>query len=273
MSVAPGLRRAIGLLSCPTCTAGLELDQTAAGCAQGHRFDVARQGYLNLLGGPQPAHADTPAMIAARARVHDAGVFGPVRELLAQVCAGCAAVLEVGSGTGAYLQAALGENPGTIGVAMDISTAAARVAAKLDPRIGAVVADVWQRFPIVDAGMDAVLAVFAPRNFDEFARVLKPSGQLVVVTPEPDHLIELRSTHKLLGLHPQKAASVAAHAQSGFELIDRLRHRSTYDADAPLVADLIAMGPNAFHGLPGTVEATTLTVSVTVQVFARNPVG
>lgn len=271
MCATPGLRRAITVLSCPTCAAGLELDETAVGCPEGHRFDLARQGYLNLLGGPQPAHADTPAMIAARARVHEAGVFAPVHDLLAEVCAGRVAILEVGAGTGAYLQAALGENSGSVGVALDISTAAARVAAKLDPRIASVVADVWQRLPLIDAGMDAVLAVFAPRNFAEFARVLAPSGQLVVVTPEPDHLIELRSAHQLLGLHPQKAASVAAHAEEGFELVDRLRHRSAYDADSGLVADLIAMGPNAFHGLPSAVEATTLTVSVTVQVFERKP--
>ena len=269
MAVTPGLRRAIELLACPACSSALSLDESSVTCPDGHRFDVARQGYLNLLGGPQPANADTPAMIAARGRVHDTGVFAPLRELLGRVCAGRARILEVGSGTGAYLQAALGEAPGSVGVAMDISTAAARGAAKLDPRIAAVVADVWQRFPLADAGLDAVLAIFAPRNFAEFSRVLAPSGQLVVITPEPDHLIELRNTHQLLGLHPQKAASVAAHAKDDFELIDRLRHRSTFAADAALVADLISMWPNAFHELPETVEATELTVSVTVQVFGR----
>jgi len=269
MAATPGLRRALPLLSCPNCAAALELDDTGVLCTRGHRFDVSRQGYLNLLGGPQPANADTPAMIAARDRVHATGVFAPVRELLGRVCAGRARILEVGSGTGAYLQAALGEAPTSVGVAMDISTAAARGAAKLDPRIAAVVADVWQRFPLADAGLDAVLAIFAPRNFAEFARVLAPSGQLVVITPEPDHLVELRTTHQLLGLHPQKAAAVAAHAKEDFELVDRLRHRSTFAADAALVADLIAMGPNAFHELPETVEATELTVSVTVQVFGR----
>lgn len=270
MPPTPGLRRAVELLSCPNCAASLELDDIGVRCPQGHRFDLARQGYLNLLGGPQPANADTPAMIAARARVHDTGVFAPVRELLARVCVGRRAILEVGSGTGAYLRAALGEAPGAVGVAMDISTAAARAAAKLDPRIAAVVADVWQRFPLADASMDAVLAVFAPRNFAEFARVLKPSGQLVVVTPEPDHLTELRSAHQLLGLHPQKAASVAAHAKENFELVDRLHHRSTWAGDAALVADLIAMGPNAFHELPESVQPSELTVSVTVQVFGRS---
>ena len=270
MPPTPGLRRALALLSCPNCAGSLELDDNSVRCAQGHLFDVARQGYLNLLGGPQPANADTPAMLAARDRVHSTGVFAPLRELLARICVGRRTILEVGSGTGAYLQSALGESPSAVGIAMDISTAAARSAAKLDSRIAAVVADVWQQFPIADASLDTVLAVFAPRNFAEFARVLKPSGQLVVVTPEPEHLIELRSTHQLLGLHPQKAASVAAHAKENFELVDRLRHRSTWNGDADLVADLIAMGPNAFHELPETVEPSSLTVSVTVQVFGRS---
>lgn len=269
MSPSSGLRRALDLLACPVCAGQLSLDEATVTCADGHRFDVARQGYLNLLGGPQPANADTPAMIAARGRVHATGVFAPIRDLLGRICSGRARILEVGSGTGAYLQAALGEAPGSVGVAMDISTAAARSAAKLDPRIAAIVADVWQRFPLADASMDAVLAVFAPRNFTEFARVLQPSGNLVVITPEPDHLIELRQTHHLLGLHPQKAASVAAHAKDDFELVDRLRHRSTWTADEALVSDLIAMGPNAHHELPDSVRGADLTVSVTVQVFAR----
>jgi Methylase involved in ubiquinone/menaquinone biosynthesis len=270
MSEHPGISRAIDLLACPHCAAELNAADGGVRCGQGHSFDIARQGYLNLLGGPQPANADTAAMIAARHRVHDTGVFAPLRELLNRVCGGRRAILEVGAGTGAYLKAALGEAPDAVGVALDISTAAAKAAAKTDPRIAAVVADVWQRLPLREASMDAVLAVFAPRNVSEFARVLKPSGQLVVVTPDPDHLIELRTTHQLLGLHPQKAAAVAAQAAQSFEPIDRLRHRSTWSADAELVADLIAMGPNAHHHLPDEVPASELTVAVTIQVFGRS---
>jgi 23S rRNA (guanine745-N1)-methyltransferase len=38
-------------------------------CPAGHAFDVAKQGYLNLSGAAEPANADTPAMLDARARV------------------------------------------------------------------------------------------------------------------------------------------------------------------------------------------------------------
>ena len=262
---------AADLLACPRCGAGLTSVAAGAGralrCPAGHSYDVARQGYVNLLGGPEPANADTAAMLAARARVHASGLFGPVTALLATATAGRTAVLEVGAGTGHHLVAALGDDPAAVGVALDVSRAAARRAARADPRVTAVVADVWSRLPIRDRCLDAVLCVFAPRNLAEFARVLRPDGRLVVATPGPGHLAGLRDRHGLLRIPADKQARLAAAAAEFFELLDTRVVRSRADVAAVLAADLIAMGPNAFHRLPEDVTATRVTIEVTVQVF------
>lgn len=262
---------AADLLACPRCGAGLASVAAGAGdalrCPAGHSYDIARQGYVNLLGGPEPANADTAAMLAARARVLASGLFEPVTALLASATAGRTAVLEVGSGTGHHLVGALGDDPAVVGVALDVSRAAARHAARADPRITAVVADVWRRLPLHDRCLDAVLCVFAPRNLPEFARVLRPDGRLVVATPGPGHLAGLRDRHGLLRIPADKQARLAVAAAEFFELLDTRAVRRGADVDAALAADLIAMGPNAFHRLPEDVAATRVTIDVTVQVF------
>ncbi len=182
------LSRALDLLSCPRCGSAVTLGSGTVVCRDGHTWDVARQGYVNLLGRAEPANADTTAMLAARSRVLAAGLFDPVAAAIRAALTGRPRVLEVGSGTAYYLLRALGDDDSGVGIALDVSKAAARLAAKADPRIAAVVADVWRRLPIQDHCLDAVLCVFAPRNLAEFARVLRPDGRLVVATPNPEHL-------------------------------------------------------------------------------------
>ncbi len=261
------LAHSVGLLACPVCRKGLTAGPTAVRCANGHSFDIARHGYVNLLQAPEPANADTTAMIQARARVHQAAVFAPVRETISELAPGRMRVLEVGAGTGHYLTRALADEPEAIGLAVDVSKAAARHCAHSDPRVTAVIADVWRGLPIRDHCLQTVLTVFAPRNLAEFSRVLRSDGRLVTATPRPEHLAEVRAAHGLLDVPAAKADQLADSAAEFFDLIDTrvISYRRQLNQD--LVADLIAMGPNAFHGLPDEVEAMTVGISVTVQVF------
>lgn len=258
---------ATDLLACPVCRSALGVADGALHCVNGHSFDLARQGYLNLLGAQEPANADTAAMLASRGRVHDAGIFEPVAAQVAAQVAGRMALLEVGSGTAYYLARALGEDPVAVGVALDVSKAAAKVAARADPRIAAVIADVWKPLPVRDRCLDAVLCVFSPRNLPEFARILRHDGALVVVTPRPGHLAGLRDRHGLLTVPPDKADQLATAASEFFELYDTRLLRRQVEVSAELATDLIAMGPNAFHRVPEEVAGGAVTIDITVQTF------
>jgi 23S rRNA (guanine745-N1)-methyltransferase len=261
------LDRVQGLLSCPNCRSELSLDAGRLRCPLGHSFDVAREGYVNLSGTGEPANADTAAMLAARRRVQSAGVFAPVADVVAHLARGRSPVLEGGAGTGYYLAAALGTDPAAAGLAIDVAKAAVRQCARADARIGAVVADVWQRLPVTDRSVGVVLSVFAPRNLGEFARVLHLDGRLISVTPRPDHLAELRSAHELLDVPSGKAEQLVAATAEFFDLVDTRVVKYRFDASAEVAADLIAMGPNAFHHVPEQVNATTVGIDVTVQSF------
>lgn len=255
------------LLCCPVCRAVVTVGSATLRCDNGHSYDLARQGYVNLLGGSSPANADTAAMLEARSRVHDSGVFDAVAAMVAMLCEGRARILEVGAGTGHYLTAALADDAAAVGIAMDISKNAARICARLGPRIGAVVADVWQPLPVRDHSLDIVLSAFAPRNLPEFARVLHRDGRFIAVTPRPGHLVGLRDAYGLLDIPTEKSERLAAAAAEFFDLIDTRVVKYRVEADQQLATDLIAMGPNAFHDLPEQVSASTVGIDVTVQSF------
>ena len=259
--------RALDWLVCPVCEARLARDGSVLRCAAGHSFDVARQGYVNLLRRAAPENADTPAMVAARDRFLRAGHYAPIAAAVADVARGACRVVEVGAGTGYYLATALDEVPEAEGLATDVSPAAARRAARCHPRAAAVVADTWLRLPLPDGAVDAVLCVFAPRNAAEFARMLRPGGRAVVVVPGPAHLRELREGYGLLGVGEDKAERV----RQAFDGWGSREERLTYELalGAEDVADVISMGPNAFHGLPAATAPCRATVDVAVLTLTR----
>ncbi len=279
------LRDVSDLLACPVCGRGFTLGPAALRCASGHSFDIARQGYVNLLpGGARPGTADTAEMVAARQAFLAAGHYAPLADALADLAAATVpagprpCVLDAGSGPGYYLAAVLdrlaakagpsaGEIPGPVGLAMDISARALRRAARAHPAMGAVGWDTWRPFPVRDAVMSLVLDVFAPRNAAEFRRVLRDDGVLIVVTPAPGHLAELTGPAGLLAVDERKderlAASLGAHFTLARDQDLSLGLRLTR-AEA---GSLAGMGPSARHAGPdgggGRLAGLTEPVAVT----------
>jgi 23S rRNA (guanine745-N1)-methyltransferase len=270
-------------LRCPVCAAGLARHDHELRCPAGHTFDIARQGYVNLLLGRAPAGADTPQMVAARAALFDAGHLAAVTDaLVALLPAHAGLILDVGAGTGHHLAAVLDARPGSAGLALDVSKAAARRSARTHPALVSVVADVWRRLPLADGCIDVLLDVFAPRNGAEFHRVLSPDGTLLVVTPMPEHLAELVAPLGLLAVDPAKPERVERSLGEWFEPFARQPVRLRLHITRAEAALVIAMGPSSWHteadrlaaaldGWPEPIEAT-FSVSVTAyRPRARQP--
>jgi len=272
----------VALLACPHCGKRFALteDQRSVRCEEHHAFDVARQGYLNLQG-REPKNADTAAMVAARDRFLGRGHYGPIAEQVSSTVSrlrpDATGLLEVGAGTGYYLAEVLAQLPEARGVALDVSVAAARRAARAHPRIGSVVADAWQRIPLLDGQLDVVLDVFAPRNGAEFRRLLRSSGVLLTVTPQQEHLAEIRGPMGLLDIQADKQEQLANSLAKHFVRTehDSVQYEVSLEPDA--LHDLIAMGPNAFHldddGIRARVAelSTPLDVRVAVDVNVWSP--
>ncbi len=275
---------AVALLACPVCTGPLAPGpgDTGLRCPGGHAFDRARQGHVTLLPpGRTPAAGDSAPMVADRVAFLGSGAFAGVSRALGDaVVAGerpPATLLDLGGGTGHHLAAVLDRLPGAAGVVLDASRYAARRAATASPRALAVVADAWARLPVRDAVVDRVLGVFAPRNGPETARVLRPDGRLVVVTPDRDHLGELVGPLGLLRVDPDKDARVAATLEPHLVHRATAGHREVLELSRSAVTTLVGMGPHARHlSAERLAEAVgrlpePVRVTVAVQVSSWSP--
>lgn len=258
------------LLRCPHCTRPLSLAGGVARCPQGHTYDVARQGYLNLLpGGSGTGTADSLAMVQAREEFLSGGHYDAIGDAVADlVCRG--PVVDVGAGTGHHLARVLDQVDGP-GLALDVSRPAARQAARCHPRAGSIVADAWRDLPVRDAVAGAVLSIFAPRGPAEAARVLAPGGRFVVVTPTPRHLVELVEELGLVTVDPRKDERLGRQL-GAFNLVDRHDVQRRLALSGADVRAVVGMGPSARHldarALPELAgPPREVTVSVTVAAY------
>ena len=282
---------AAGLLRCPVCRDLLTIDERSVRCGAGHSFDVAREGYVTLLGGSGvKVSGDTADMLAARANFLEAGHYQPIVDGVVSAVTVSAvtvsavtvsavtsptAILEIGAGTGHYLANVLDVHPEAVGIGFDVSKPAARRIAKRHPRVAAVVADAWRDWPFADAAFSHVMSIFAPRNAPEIHRVLVPGGAYVVVTPQADHLAELLQRIDLVRVDQDKADRLRQTLEGRFTLESTDHVRFTVDLSAAEAGQAIAMGPSGHHldaaGLAALIESlpvrSTVTVAVNVAVY------
>src|SRR5215469_10770380 len=199
------LRPGHWLLRCPLCKSGFTAAAGTLACRNGHSFDLAHEGYVNLLSGRRRRTGvcgDSPAQLRHRAEFLDAGHLGGLTATIGQVAQsmrGPRHILDAGSGTGHHLARLAARSPGSVtSLGLDISKDAARRAARRWTKVAFAVADLWAEWPVPDAAIDLVVSIFAPKNFRETSRVLRPGGWLALAYPGPDHLIELRGRFGLL---------------------------------------------------------------------------
>lgn len=263
---------------CPHCKLTLQASPENAflACANGHSFDRAREGYVNLLpanrrGSKQPG--DNPQMVAARRRVHDAQLYQPladavVAKLLQHAPLG--EVLELGCGEGYYCDALalLGSGCGVLGV--DISRAAVRLAARRCKAGQFAVASAYD-LPLPDASVAAVVRIFAPSDDAEVVRILRPGGFYLEVSPGPRHLWQLRSL-----LYDRARENTPARFDvDGLQLCSRQSLEYVLDLTREQLLDVVAMTPFAHRGHREKreelqiSELTAMDMSFALHLFQR----
>jgi len=219
------------------CHAPLARETGRFTCANNHSFDIARSGYINLLQ-PQDRRSknpgDTPAAVTARRNLHSRGVTQPLLEAISETLRLSPAdiLLDIGSGDGFYL-AGLAKESNCQAHGIDISVPAVDAAARRYPEHQWIVANADRFIPYADQSFTKVLSLTARMNPDEFHRVLRPEGQLLVALPAPDDLIQLRGTGR--DRVPRTVETFAPR----FTLA-RHHHATTQaDLDAEAIADIL----------------------------------
>jgi 23S rRNA (guanine745-N1)-methyltransferase len=271
-----------GLLRCPICRLDLAGAAGSLVCGNRHSFDLARDGYVSLLDGRRrslTARGDSAEQLGHRAAFLEAGHFSPVASTIASHVAHAAPapdwrVLDAGCGTGHHLaEVAAALRTPVIGLGLDIAGAAAQRAARQWRELAFAVADVWAEWPVQDEAADLVLSIFAPKNFAEMSRVLRPGGWLALAYPGPNHLAELIDHFGLMQQHVGKTGHYAEAMQRwvGPSTAVRLVHRLSLDRES--VRHAVLMGPNARHIAASALDvAAAMDVTIDIaMLFACKP--
>lgn len=266
-------------LICPLDKAPLQLSERTWRCENGHSFDVAKQGYVNLLPVQNKRSkdpGDSKAMVQARREYLERGYYQPLAQALADtvLAQGSQAILDAGCGEGYYLrylveQAEQKETELSV-AALDISKWAVQAAAKQDKRLSWMVAS-NNAIPLADNSIDTILCVFGFPVEAEFERVLKPGGRLVMVDPASEHLIELKRI-----IYPEIKNKSEQLPVSGDVWTLDSEERVSFQVELPdneTIHDLLTMTPHFYRAnkegreRAEKLQSLTLTADVWVRVF------
>lgn len=271
---------------CPVCRRRLKLSGNSYICQNRHSFDIAAKGYVNLLltKGRNPAKAgDDPMMIKARSSFLDSGLYAPLAEATGEALR-CAlsgtkepTVIDCGCGEGYYTVQYAEQLANATVYGIDISKsgiahAASRARAAGLQNLKLAVASGFS-LPFRDGFADAIISVFAPVSNDEYARVLKSKGRLIVVSPTERHLYGLKAV-----LYDEPYENKPnRYGLLSFTLADerRIEYTVTLENDRQ-VLDLFAMTPYYYKS---SVEARERLVGCTpletecgflIQTYTKN---
>jgi 23S rRNA (guanine745-N1)-methyltransferase len=236
---------------CPLCRTVLERQPKVWRCPQNHSFDVAREGYVNLLP-VQHKHSrepgDSAEMVTARREFLQAGHYEPLRGALLALLQplGARSLLDVGCGEGWYTSVLPRIAAEVLG--LDIAKPAIQAAAKRFHGITWLVGSA-AHLPFGEGALDAVISLFTPLQLGEMRRVLRPGGHALLVTPAPDHLWSLRE-RLFEEVWPHEPDKFLAGFEAQFELHTRQELGFALSLGQAELRRLLAMTPYAWKARP-----------------------
>lgn len=252
---------------CPLCQQPLLAQQRVLRCENQHQFDLAKEGYINLLPvqhkrSKQPG--DSAEMMQARRNFLDAGHYQPLQQrvcdmLDAALPNSTLSVLDIGCGEGYYTHAVAtrlqGERDQALIYGLDVAKIAIRYGAKRYGNVEFCVAS-SHRLPFGHHQFDAVLRIYAPCKAAELARVVKPQGFVLTVTPGPRHLMQF----KALIYQDVKLHDNTPEEMPGFTLVEEQSLGYSMTLNSEESAALLQMTPFAWRARPevwGILATTT----------------
>ena len=263
-------------LLCPVCGEQLNLSGKQYLCPNRHSFDVARQGYVNLLT-VQQKHSlnpgDTREQVLSRREFLEAGFYAPIAETLiaeAKALGITGQILDVGCGEG-YYSARLADALEAPLTGLDISKEAVRCAAakyKGKQWLCATAAHI----PVEDGSVSLLTSLFALTLPQEFARVLQEGGYYFQVLAAEDHLLGLKgSIYDQLNFKEKNTVPELP----GFALRKSVPIRFSFTVEGQQIQNLFSMTPHVFRiGKDGAerlrkTETLTDTASCVLNIYQR----
>lgn len=187
-------------LRCPICHQPIRIGESnKLICTNRHSFDLAKQGYVNLLNQPSDSQYDKKLFASRRQIITETGLYHLLHKKIAEIVAenlpeaGQYMILDAGSGEGSHLHEVVKsqQEPTVSGIGIDISKEGVKMAAGQYKDQMWFVADL-ANLPIADQSVAVIMNILSPANYQEFKRVLVDDGLIIKVVPRSDYLAELR---------------------------------------------------------------------------------
>ena len=261
------------IYTCPVCKEGLTKTSRQYICENNHQFDIAREGYINLLLANQKKSkdpGDSKTMINARRDFLHRGYYDNLlQEIITsieefQIMA--PTIMDIGCGEGYFISKIYKKlqkkHFRPLCFASDISKAAIRSAAKSDKDIYFAVASSFN-LPVTSESFNFIIRIFAPSDDNEIVRMLKSDGVLLAVTPGPNHLDKLRDiVYKTPRLHEERSKVI-----TGMRKIHQKQIRYSINIDNKTdLRNLLTMTPYYWNGDNDTKKKFNALKELTTNV-------
>ena len=263
-------------LICPICGEKLNRADKSYVCPNRHSFDVARQGYVNLLT-VQQKHSlnpgDTREQVLSRRAFLEAGFYEPILNTLIETAKELGItgpILDVGCGEG-YYSARLAQALNAELTGFDISKEAVRCAA------AKYKGPIWltataAHIPVESGSAQLVTSLFALTLPEEFSRVLADHGWYFQVLACQDHLLGLKAI-----IYPELKFKEKDSVPElpGFILHKSVPIRFTFTVEGAQIQNLFSMTPHVFRiGKEGAerlknTQTLTDTASCVLNIYRK----
>ncbi|GAA3344249.1 MULTISPECIES: putative RNA methyltransferase [Lysinibacillus] len=257
----------IALFACPLCQQSMHVyEQGRLVCSANHSFDIAKQGYVNML-----THGSTSKyskdLFESRKAVIDSGIYDVVEAKIGELIYSANTVLDTGCGEGSHLARIMNEKKNGVGIGIDIAKEGILAAARHYPQQIWCVGDL-AKSPFAQGSFDAILNILSPANYEEFKRLLAPNGCMVKVVPQSGYLQELRA--QLYADSSKETYSneqIVARFQDSFGEVNIERVTYTLPLAQELVPALLEMTPMGWHKKDETdIVLSEITIDVDLLV-------
>lgn len=261
---------------CPVCEKPLRCEDGHLACADGHSFDISKQGYVNLAFKTKGSadHYDK-ASFQNRHQILEAGYYSHLAEELIRILEKLphvVTVLDAGCGEGYYARALRSRLQKQV-IACDLSRDSIQMAAKNDSGFIQWFVGDSARLPIRSHSINCVLDIFAPANYGEFRRVMTRDGYIIKVIPGNGHLKEFRRLAKeQLRRQDYSNQQVIDYFTKHFDLVERKLVSKTWEMP-PVHREIFAdMTPLLFHIDRRDIDLSrTQTLTVEGEILVGRP--
>ena len=178
------------MIICPVCNKPLNKQDNTYKCVNMHSFDISKEGYVNLYLKKSQSSGDEKEMIQARSSFLSNDFYDFLRKELNNliVSFNTETLVDFACGEGYYTSYFKAENK----IGIDLSKQGLKHASKNDLSTTYILSSIFHN-PIKDKSMDKIITIFAPIAKEEIVRILKDDGEFILVKPNTNHLIELKT--------------------------------------------------------------------------------